>query len=91
MGQCASGEKSGNRKPFSFECQPAGTEALKDMNLPKLLFHANLANVKLKQYPYVTPENIQTSATAYFRVREGQSFALSEKNRGDKGTIMVFY
>lgn len=53
MGHCASSQKRTNPKAYHFECEPAGTEALKGKSLPKLLFHAVLANVKLKKYPYV--------------------------------------
>lgn len=53
MGQCTSSQKRSIQKGYHFESEPAGTEALKDKLLPKLLFHAVLANVKLKKYPYV--------------------------------------
>lgn len=55
MGQCATGNKSSGSKNYHFAAEPAGTEALKNKRLPKLFFHATLANVKLKQYPFVVP------------------------------------
>ena len=60
MGQCATGSKPGSNKNYSFEKEPTGTEALKHKNLPKLLFHANLSNVRLKQYPYVPLPKLRT-------------------------------
>ncbi len=53
MGQCASPSTGTRRQANFFECEPVGTEALKDKQLPKLLFHSVLANVKIKNYPFV--------------------------------------
>lgn len=72
MGHCTSSQKRTNPKGYHFECEPAGTEALKDKSLPKLLFHAVLANVKLKKYPYVF-------AYAIFRRRQ---LPISECEKG---------
>lgn len=53
MGQCTSSQNRKTQKGYFYECEPAGTDDLKDKLLPRLLYHAILANVKLKKYPYV--------------------------------------
>ena len=66
MGQCASPAAGTRRQTNFFECEPVGTEALKDKQLPKLLFHSVLANVKIKNYPFVL----------IFRLRKRQRLCL---------------
>lgn len=53
MGQCVSPSQPPKRQTYSFATEPAGTEDLRGKQLPKLYFHSVLANVKIKNYPYV--------------------------------------
>ena len=54
MGQCVSSSPPQKRHDYDYAAEPLGTEALRDKQLPKLYFHSVLANVKVKNYPYVT-------------------------------------
>ena len=53
MGQCVSPYQPTKRQKYPFETEPIGTEDLRGKQLPKLYFHSVLANVKIKNYPYV--------------------------------------
>jgi hypothetical protein len=67
MGQCASSAPPYKRSTYSFESEPAGTEALKNKQLPKLIFHSVLANVKIKNYPYVLHKLVRRRQLLFLR------------------------
>lgn len=52
MGHCVSNTVR-KKSAHVYNIEPVDTESLRDKQLPKLYFHAILANVKIKKYPYV--------------------------------------
>ena len=72
MGQCTTRSRPNTARNYPHECEPAGTEALRDKNLPKLLFHATLANVRLKQYPYVAFMSLSKRLQPIFGFEKGR-------------------
>jgi len=52
MGHCVSSPLR-KKNTHLYDLEPVDTESLRDKQLPKLYFHAILANVKIKKYPYV--------------------------------------
>ena len=77
MGPYASAPTSSKKKNYKYESEPIDTEALKDKHLPKLFFHSILANVKIKNYPYVRKIVDRKKQYLYLKSEKGR-FSLLE-------------